>query len=108
MLVAANSCTAVELRRAAALDELRDQNGGHCAPESLDVRSFAEPAVRENEESGTAFKVGKGETPFPLMLRPNCRPPSEALPPPTEPASGTARANGERHSRTRSGASSCT
>ena len=50
VLVAANTCTAVELRRAAALDELRNQDGTHCAPGSLDMCFFAEPSLRENEE----------------------------------------------------------
>ena len=42
MLVAASTCTAVELRRAAALDELRDQDGKPCAPEGLHANFFAE------------------------------------------------------------------
>ena len=65
MLVSANTCKAAKLRRAAALDELRDQDGKLCAPESLHASFFAEPALRENGESGTVFAVGKGETPAP-------------------------------------------
>ena len=75
--MAVKTYTAVELRRAAALDEFRDQDGKPCTPESLDVSFFAEPALREDEESGTVFAVGRGETP-PLGPRMSCRPPSEA------------------------------
>ena len=66
MLIAASTFTAVELRRAAALDELRDQDGKHCAPESLLTCFFAEPALRENGEFGTEFRGGKEEAPPPL------------------------------------------
>ena len=61
MPVAANTFTAVELRRSAALDELCDQDGKLCAPEILHASFFAESALRENEESSTVFAVGKGE-----------------------------------------------
>ena len=63
--IAANTCTVVELRRAAALDELRDQDERHCASEGLDASFLAEPALRENGELGTVFTVGKGEAPSP-------------------------------------------
>ena len=63
MLMSADLCSAVELRRAAALDELRDQDGKPCAPESPYANYFAEPALRENDEFGTVFAVGKGEAP---------------------------------------------
>ena len=61
MLVAASTCTAVERRRTAALDELRDQDGKSCAPESLHASFFAEPALRENGEFGAVLAVRKGE-----------------------------------------------
>ena len=57
--------SAVELRRAAALDELRDKNGKPCAPESLHADYFAEPALRENDDFGTVFAVEKGQAPAP-------------------------------------------
>ena len=65
VLMPADLCSAVELRRAAALDELRDQDGKPCAPESLHANYFAEPALRENGKFGTVFMVGKGEVPTP-------------------------------------------
>ena len=58
VLMPAALCSAVELRRAAALDELRDQDGKPCAPESLHADYFAEPALKENDEFGAVFTVG--------------------------------------------------
>ena len=73
-LIAARACTANELHRAEALDELRDQDGKHCLPGSPHASFFAEPALRENVELGTVFAVGKGEaappTPPPELQAP--------------------------------------
>ena len=63
--MSAGLCSPVELRRAASLDELREQNGNPCALESLHANYFAEPARRESAELGTDFSVGKGEAPTP-------------------------------------------
>ena len=65
VLVAASTCTAVELRRAAALDELSGQYWKPCAPDSLHASLFAEPALRENDEFGAVLMEGKGEAPTP-------------------------------------------
>ena len=76
MLVAAHRCTVGEVRRAAILDELREQDGKHRAYGSLYAGFFAEPALREHGELGTVFAVGKGEaappTP-PLKLQASIR-----------------------------------
>ena len=49
--------SAVELRRTAARDELRDRDGKPFAPESLHANYFAEPALIENDKFGAAFTV---------------------------------------------------
>ena len=59
MLAPADLCSADELRRAAALDELRDRDGKPLALGSLHAGYYAEPALRENDEFGTVFKVGR-------------------------------------------------
>ena len=72
MLIAPRA--ADELRRAAVLDELRDQNGKHCAPESLYASFFAEPALRESGGLDTVLRVVKEEvtppTPLPELQAP--------------------------------------
>ena len=50
MLVAAHEYTVDGARRAAVLDELRDQDGKDCAPGSLHAGFFAELALREHGE----------------------------------------------------------
>ena len=63
--VSAGLCSAVELRRAASPDELRDRDGKPCVTGSLHASYFAEPALRQNGELGTALTAGKGEAPTP-------------------------------------------
>ena len=58
VLMPADLSSVVELRRAAALDELRDQDGKPFAPESLHANYFVDPALRENGEFGTVFTAG--------------------------------------------------
>ena len=65
VLLPASLCLAAELRRAASLDELRDQDGKPRAPESLHASYFTEPALRESDDLGTAFTVGRGAGPTP-------------------------------------------
>ena len=50
VLMPADLCSAAELRRAAALDELRGRDGKPFALEGLHANYFAEPALRENDE----------------------------------------------------------
>ena len=79
MLVAASTCTAVELRREVSLDEIRDQEGKPCAPKSLHARYFAKPALRENGEFGTVLAVGKGEAPTPRAPTPELHAPIRSV-----------------------------
>ena len=65
VLMPADLCSAVELRRAAALEKLRGQDGKPFALESLHASYFADPALRENGEFGTVLTVGKGEASTP-------------------------------------------
>ena len=60
VLLPASLCSAVELLHAASLDELRDQDEKPCAPESLHASYFTEPALRESDDLGAVFTVGKG------------------------------------------------
>ena len=108
VLVAASTSTAVELRRAAVLDELRDQG-------RLTLRS-REPAReflrRAGAEGGRGVRNrlggGKGRDASPQGTARTTSPQFEAWPPPAGPASLTGQACGGRFPRTRSGVPSCT
>ena len=63
--MAASTCTVIEFRRAAPLDEPRDQDGKPCGPENLHAGYFTEPALRESDELGAGFTMGRGAAPTP-------------------------------------------
>ena len=65
VFTSADLCSAVELLRAAALDELRDEDGKPYAPKSLHANYSAGPALRENDEFGTISQWERGRRPLP-------------------------------------------